>query len=107
LGLRIQFHSETSGVVARLRTAKSCDTARNRIPVRSGFSGTFAQFVNDVGGRGQVWVAHCQIDYVATGSANHFLDAIYRLEDIGWKALYCVERQWVLRDLVKIEISAP
>ena len=82
LGLGIELHAEAARVIAGLGAAQAGNALRGGIAVGARLADGLDQLVDDVLGRGQIGIAHAEIDDVGAGGAGLGLELVDLLEDV-------------------------
>ena len=80
--LRIELHPEPARVVPGLRAPQAGYALRRGIAIGARLADGLDEFVDHVLGRGQVRVAHPEIDDVGAGGAGLGLELVDLLEDV-------------------------
>ena len=83
LGVGVEFDAESPPIITRLRAAQPGDALRGRVAIGPGFADRLDQLVHHMLGRGQIRIAHAEIDDIGTGVARCGLQAIDLLEHVG------------------------
>src|SRR5208282_3524329 len=91
LGLWIELDPEPARVIARLGAAQAGDALRGGITVGARFADRLDQLVDHMLGRGQVGVAHAEIDDIGAAGAGLGLELVDLLEDIRRQAPHPVK----------------
>ena len=91
LGVGIQVHAETAGVVVGLGATQAGNAARRRIAVGVGLARHFAQLVDHVRRRRQIGIAHAQVDDVLAGRAGGGAHGVGLRDHIRRQAFHAVE----------------
>ena len=91
LGLGIELHAEPARVIAGLGAAQAGDAFRGGVPVGARLADRFNELVEHVLGRGQIGVAHAEIDNVGAGGAGLGLQHVDLLEDVRRQAPHPVK----------------
>ena len=91
LRLGIELHAEPARVIARLRAAQAGDAFRGGIAVGARLADRLDQLVEHVLRRGQVRVAHAEIDDVGAAGAGLGLELVDLLEDVRRQAPHAVK----------------
>ena len=82
LGFRIEFHAKAPGVIGRLRLAQAGNAARGRVAVGARLAQRFLQFLDDMGRRRQIRIAHAEVDDIGAGIARGRLGPVDLLEHV-------------------------
>src|SRR5688572_7474584 len=85
LGFRIDLNAVTARVPARDFHAQVWNAARRRVTMISRIARGLDQFIDNRIGRGQVWIAHAQIDDVFAAMARFHFQMVDDGKYIGWK----------------------
>ena len=91
LGLRIELHAESPRVIAGLGAAQAGNAPGGGIAVGARLADGLDQLVDDVLGRGEVRVAHAEIDDVGPGGAGLGLELVDLLKDVRRQAPHPVK----------------
>jgi len=82
LRLRIELDAKPARVIARLGAAETGDAFRGRVPVGSRLADGFNELVDHMLGRGQVGIAHAEVDDVSAAGASLGLELVDLFEDV-------------------------
>jgi hypothetical protein len=91
LGLGVELDPEPARVIARLRPTQAGDAFRSGITVGARLADRLDQLVDHVFGRGQVGVAHAEVDDIGAAGPRLGLELIDLLEDIRRQAPHPVK----------------
>ena len=91
LRLGIELDAEAARVIAGLRAAQAGDALRGGIAVGARLADRLDELVDHVLGRGQVGIAHAEIDDVGAGGAGLGLELVDLLEDVRRQAPHAVK----------------
>jgi hypothetical protein len=88
---RIDLHAVLTGIHTRGRLAQFADSPRSRIAVIARVLRGFDELFHDVGRRGNIRIAHAEIDDIVPFSSGLHLQIVYDREDIGRHAFNAVK----------------
>ena len=91
LRLRIELHAESARVIAGLGAAQAGNALGGGIAVGARLADGLDQLVDDVLGRGEIGIAHAEVDDVGAGGAGLGLELVDLLEDVRRQAPHAVE----------------
>jgi hypothetical protein len=91
LVLRVEVDTEAPRVIGRVRLAQARNAARHRVAVRARVLNGFGQLCDNMRGRGQVGIAHSQIDDVVAHGACLGLLRVHFGEHVGRQTLDAIE----------------
>ena len=91
LGVGIEFDAKTTVVISRLCPTQTGQTFGGGIAVGAGFADRLDHFLDHMTRRGQIGIAHAQINDIRAIVARRCFDAIDLFKHIGWQALDAME----------------
>ena len=106
LGLRVQLHPKTALVIFCLREAKLGNAARGRITVGSRLAQRLLDLLDDMGRRGQIRIAHAEIDDVGSRIAGARLGPVHLFEHVRRQAADAVKVFHCLKPLGRLPCPA-